>query len=79
MMEMCAACQAILDGQQAGAGHAALMSLGRRGYRVSSRSRSDGGEHYVCRICGSEWRREHGMHPVKKGGLKLPVPQILQR
>jgi hypothetical protein len=72
-MAMCAACQAMLEGQHAGDGHAALMSKGRRGYRVFGKSRNDGGEHYVCRICGSEWRRDHGMQPMKpRFGLLLP-------
>jgi len=70
-MAMCAACQAMLEGQHAGDGHAALMSRGRRGYRVFGKSRSEGGEHYVCRLCGSEWRRDHGMQPVKRPGFGL--------
>lgn len=76
-MEMCAACRAVQDGQSANEGHAALMSLGRRGYRGFGKSRAKGGEHYVCRLCGTEWRRENGMHPViRKGGWKLPVPLL---
>lgn len=72
-MAMCTACQAMLEGQHAGHGHAALMSKGRRGYRLFGKSRNDGGEHYVCRICGSEWRRDHGMQPMKpRFGLRLP-------
>jgi hypothetical protein len=79
MMAMCAACQAMLEGQHAGDGHAALMSKGRRGYRVFGKSRNEGGEHYVCRVCGSEWRRDHGMHLIERSGFRLPTPHLLQR
>lgn len=75
-MAMCAACRAVQESQSANDGHAALMSLGRRGYRGFGRIRVDGGEHYVCRLCGTEWRRENGMHPVEKSGWKLPVPRL---
>jgi hypothetical protein len=73
-MTMCAACSAL---QQGGQEHAALMSKGRRGYLAGSRSRSSGGELFICRLCGAEWRRENGMHPVpkKKSGW---MPSILR-
>lgn len=69
-MTMCAACSAL---QQGGQEHAALMSKGRRGLQLTARVRLDGGEHFVCRLCGAEWRRENGMHPMpkKKGGWAL--------
>ena len=73
-MTMCAACSAL---QQGGQEHAALMSKGRRGYLAGARARSSGGELFVCRLCGAEWRRENGMHPVpkKKSGW---MPSILR-
>lgn len=69
-MAMCAACSAL---QQGGQEHAALMSKGRRGLQTAVRVRADGGEYFVCRLCGAEWRRENGMHPVprKKSGWPL--------
>jgi hypothetical protein len=68
---MCAACSAL---QQGGHEHAALMSKGRRGYLAGAEDRSSGGELFVCRLCGAEWRRENGMHPVpkKKSGWRMP-------
>lgn len=66
-MTMCSACSALEHG---GCEHAALMSKGRRGLQTSARVRSDGGEYFVCRLCGAEWRRDKGMHPVPK---KKPV------
>ena len=49
------------------------MSLGRRGYMQSAKARTSGGEYFVCRLCGVEWRRENGMHEVvrKKSGWSL--------
>jgi len=69
-MAMCTACSAL---QQGGHEHAALMSLGRRGYMQSAKARTSGGEYFVCRLCGAEWRRENGMHEVvrKKAGWSL--------
>jgi hypothetical protein len=69
-MTMCTACSAL---QQGGHEHAALMSLGRRGYMQSAKARTSGGEYFVCRLCGAEWRRDNGMHEVvrKKAGWGL--------
>jgi len=70
-MTMCAACNAL---QQGGHEHAALMSKGRRGYLDGARGLPDGGELFVCRLCGAEWWRDNGMHPVpkKKSAWSLP-------
>jgi hypothetical protein len=71
-MVMCAACSAL---QQGGVEHAGLKSQGRRGYQVTARVRMGGGEYFVCRLCGAEWLRENGMHPVprKKSGWPLSL------
>ncbi len=62
-MTMCSACSAL---QHGGREHAGLMSKGRRGLQTASRVRTSGGEYFVCRLCGAEWRRDNGMHPVPK-------------
>lgn len=71
-MTMCAACSAL---RQGGSEHAALMSRGRRNYLGRGKNKSGAGELFVCRLCGAEWLRENGMHPVpkKKNGWSLPL------
>lgn len=62
-MAMCLACIAL---QHGGHEHAGLMSKGRRGFQTTTRVRVSGGEYFVCRLCGTEWRRDNGMHPMPK-------------
>ena len=68
-MTMCSACSAL---QQGGREHAGLMSKGRRGLQTAARVRLSGGEYFVCRLCGAEWRCDKGMHPMpRKPGWPL--------
>lgn len=68
-MTMCSECNAL---QHGGREHAGLMSKGRRGLYTNARLPTSG-EYFVCRLCGAEWRRDNGMHPVpkKKSGWAL--------
>lgn len=72
-MAMCAACCAL---QQGGREHAGLMSKGRRGLQMTARARTDGGEYFVCRLCGAEWHRDNGMHPVPKKRPGWPLTSL---
>jgi hypothetical protein len=71
-MTMCSACNAL---QHGGREHAALMSKGRRGLQTSARARMSGGEYFVCRLCGAEWLRDNGMHPVPRKKTVWPRTQ----
>jgi hypothetical protein len=52
------------------------MSKGRRGLQTVARVRMSGGEYFVCRLCGAEWRRDNGMHPVPKKKPAWPLAAL---
>lgn len=74
-MTMCSECSAL---QHGGREHAGLMSKGRRGLQTNARVRMSGGEYFVCRVCGAEWRRDNGMHPVPKKKPVWPLSSLRQ-
>lgn len=72
-MTMCSACSAL---QAGGLEHAGLMSKGRRGLQSTPRVRMSGGEYFICRLCGAEWLRDNGMHPVPKKKSGWPLASL---
>jgi hypothetical protein len=72
-MTMCSECNALQNG---GREHAGLMSKGRRGLSGNPRLAFSDAEYFVCRLCGAEWRRDNGMHPVPKKKPGWPLSSL---